>query len=90
MQCPNPDFNKPEHRWRMLQRSLVEAIADLLIFGGKVSCHYPLVTNVFLLETGHNFGLFVDIRFLIITSYGGTEIDISICLRFSEVRTCNF
>ncbi|CAA2980848.1 phosphoglycerate kinase, cytosolic-like isoform X1 [Olea europaea subsp. europaea] len=36
IQCPNPDFNKPEHRWRMLQRSLVEAIADLLIFGGKV------------------------------------------------------
>ncbi|KAL2487370.1 Phosphoglycerate kinase [Abeliophyllum distichum] len=36
IQCPNPDFNKPEHRWRMLQRSLVEAIADLLTFGGKV------------------------------------------------------
>ncbi|XP_031102767.1 phosphoglycerate kinase isoform X3 [Ipomoea triloba] len=36
IQCPNPDFNKPEHRWRMLQRSLVEAIADLLASGGKV------------------------------------------------------
>uniref|UniRef100_A0A7N0TGX9 Phosphoglycerate kinase n=1 Tax=Kalanchoe fedtschenkoi TaxID=63787 RepID=A0A7N0TGX9_KALFE len=34
--CPNPDFNKPEHRWRMLQRSLVEAVADLLNPGGKV------------------------------------------------------
>ncbi|KAL2509321.1 uncharacterized protein Fot_32968 [Forsythia ovata] len=36
IQCPNPDFNNPEYRWRMLQRSLVEAIADLLTFGGKV------------------------------------------------------
>ncbi|CAM8969025.1 unnamed protein product [Rhodiola kirilowii] len=34
--CPNPDFNKPEHRWRMLQRSLVEAIAHLLKPEGKV------------------------------------------------------
>ncbi|GFQ03291.1 tRNA (guanine-n(7)-)-methyltransferase [Phtheirospermum japonicum] len=36
IQCPNPDFNKPENRWRMLQRSLVEAIADLLMLGGQV------------------------------------------------------
>lgn len=36
LQCPNPDFNKPEHRWRMLQRSLIEAVVDLLAFGGKV------------------------------------------------------
>ncbi|KAK9124183.1 hypothetical protein Sjap_013785 [Stephania japonica] len=36
IQCPNPDFNKPEHRWRMLQRSLIEAITDLLKTGGKV------------------------------------------------------
>ncbi|CAK9140791.1 unnamed protein product [Ilex paraguariensis] len=36
IQCPNPDFNKPEHRWRMLQRSLIEAIADLLTPDGKV------------------------------------------------------
>ncbi|XP_073220984.1 uncharacterized protein [Cicer arietinum] len=36
IQCPNPDFNKPEHRWRMLQRSLIEAVVDLLAFGGKV------------------------------------------------------
>ncbi|XP_059667606.1 uncharacterized protein LOC132313017 isoform X2 [Cornus florida] len=36
IQCPNPDFNKPEYRWRMLQRSLVEAIADLLRCDGKV------------------------------------------------------
>ncbi|KAH6761448.1 hypothetical protein C2S52_000219 [Perilla frutescens var. hirtella] len=36
IQCPNPDFNKPQFRWRMLQRSLVEAIADKLVFGGKV------------------------------------------------------
>ncbi|KAK6147026.1 hypothetical protein DH2020_017938 [Rehmannia glutinosa] len=36
IQCPNPDFNKPEYRWRMLQKSLVEAIADMLMFGGKV------------------------------------------------------
>ncbi|XP_028775192.1 uncharacterized protein LOC114732066 isoform X2 [Neltuma alba] len=36
IQCPNPDFNKPEHRWRMLQRSLIEAVTDLLSCGGKV------------------------------------------------------
>ncbi|KAI9122332.1 hypothetical protein K1719_007021 [Acacia pycnantha] len=36
IQCPNPDFNKPEHRWRMLQRSLIEAVTDLLSPGGKV------------------------------------------------------
>ncbi|KAA8516568.1 hypothetical protein F0562_016926 [Nyssa sinensis] len=36
IQCPNPDFNRPEHRWRMLQRALVEAIADLLTSDGKV------------------------------------------------------
>ncbi|KAI3471876.1 hypothetical protein Pfo_028564 [Paulownia fortunei] len=36
MSVSEPDFNKPEYRWRMLQRSLVEAIADMLMFGGKV------------------------------------------------------
>ncbi|XP_021751548.1 uncharacterized protein LOC110717206 isoform X3 [Chenopodium quinoa] len=36
IQCPNPDFNEPEHRWRMVKRSLVEAIADELADGGKV------------------------------------------------------
>ncbi|XP_043703406.1 tRNA (guanine-N(7)-)-methyltransferase-like [Telopea speciosissima] len=36
IQCPNPDFNKQEHRRRMLQRSLIEAISDLLTAGGKV------------------------------------------------------
>ncbi|XP_030926847.1 uncharacterized protein LOC115953360 isoform X3 [Quercus lobata] len=36
IQCPNPDFNKPEYRWRMLQRALVEAVADLLTSDGKV------------------------------------------------------
>lgn len=36
IQCPNPDFNKTEHRWRMVQRSLVEAITDLLASDGKV------------------------------------------------------
>ncbi|KHN24244.1 tRNA (guanine-N(7)-)-methyltransferase [Glycine soja] len=35
IQCPNPDFNKPEHRWRMLQRSLIEAVVDLLAPNGK-------------------------------------------------------
>ncbi|KAG4911955.1 hypothetical protein JHK82_052544 [Glycine max] len=34
--CPNPDFNKPEHRWRMLQRSLIEAVVDLLAPNGKI------------------------------------------------------
>ncbi|WRX24002.1 Phosphoglycerate kinase - like 1 [Theobroma cacao] len=36
IECPNPDFNKPEHRWRMMQRSLIEAVADLLASKGKV------------------------------------------------------
>ncbi|KAJ9181551.1 hypothetical protein P3X46_009672 [Hevea brasiliensis] len=36
IQCPNPDFNNPEHRWRMLQRSLIEAVIDLLAQDGKV------------------------------------------------------
>ncbi|KAG9441670.1 hypothetical protein H6P81_017524 [Aristolochia fimbriata] len=36
IQCPNPDFNNRKHRWRMLQRGLVEAITDLLITDGKV------------------------------------------------------
>ncbi|KAI5561014.1 hypothetical protein BDE02_16G084200 [Populus trichocarpa] len=36
IQCPNPDFNNPEHRWRMLQRSLIKAVVDLLALDGKV------------------------------------------------------
>ncbi|EPS66197.1 hypothetical protein M569_08579, partial [Genlisea aurea] len=36
IQCPNPDFNKPEYCWRMLRRSLVEAIIDKLVIGGKI------------------------------------------------------
>ncbi|KNA22482.1 hypothetical protein SOVF_033860 isoform A [Spinacia oleracea] len=36
IQCPNPDFNEPAHRWRMVKRSLVEAIVDELAPGGKV------------------------------------------------------
>ncbi|KAL6507894.1 hypothetical protein OROGR_024089 [Orobanche gracilis] len=39
IQCPNPDFNKPEYRWRMLQRSLVEAVADMLMLCGMVPNH---------------------------------------------------
>lgn len=37
VQCPNPDFNNPEHRWRMLQRSLIKAVVDLLALDGKVT-----------------------------------------------------
>ncbi|KAM0949677.1 putative phosphoglycerate kinase, tRNA (guanine-N-7) methyltransferase, Trmb type [Dioscorea sansibarensis] len=36
IQCPNPDFNREEYRWRMVQRSLVEAIIDLLAVNGKI------------------------------------------------------
>ncbi|XP_074369038.1 uncharacterized protein LOC141709045 isoform X1 [Apium graveolens] len=36
IQCPIPDFRRPEHRWQLLQRSLVEAIVDLLAYDGKV------------------------------------------------------
>uniref|UniRef100_A0A0E0BB02 Phosphoglycerate kinase n=1 Tax=Oryza glumipatula TaxID=40148 RepID=A0A0E0BB02_9ORYZ len=36
IQCPNPDFNREQNRWRMVRRMLVEAIADLLQPNGKV------------------------------------------------------
>ncbi|KAK3001715.1 hypothetical protein RJ639_020666 [Escallonia herrerae] len=36
LKCPNPDFSKPEHRWRMVQKSLIEGIGDLLASDGKV------------------------------------------------------
>ncbi|KAL5225756.1 hypothetical protein ABZP36_012395 [Zizania latifolia] len=36
IQCPNPDFNKEQNRWRMVRRMLVEAIADILHTNGKV------------------------------------------------------
>ncbi|KAG6476386.1 hypothetical protein ZIOFF_065626 [Zingiber officinale] len=36
IQCPDPDFNRVNHRWSMVQRSLVEMIVDLLITNGKV------------------------------------------------------
>ncbi|KAJ4774147.1 Phosphoglycerate kinase [Rhynchospora pubera] len=36
IQCPNPDFNKGIYRWKMVQRTLVEAIIDLLAIKGKV------------------------------------------------------
>ncbi|KAJ3682494.1 hypothetical protein LUZ60_015067 [Juncus effusus] len=36
IQCPNPDFNREEFRWKMVQRALVESIIDLLIINGKV------------------------------------------------------
>ncbi|KAG5584290.1 hypothetical protein H5410_044724 [Solanum commersonii] len=42
IQCPNPDFNKTEHRWRMVQRSLVEAIADLVAPDGKVFLQFDV------------------------------------------------
>ncbi|XP_042433954.1 phosphoglycerate kinase-like isoform X2 [Zingiber officinale] len=35
IQCPDPDFNRVNHRWSMVQRSLVEMIVDLLITNGK-------------------------------------------------------
>uniref|UniRef100_A0A0A9D4N6 Phosphoglycerate kinase n=1 Tax=Arundo donax TaxID=35708 RepID=A0A0A9D4N6_ARUDO len=36
IQCPNPDFNKEQNRWRMVRRMLVEAVADLLQPNGNV------------------------------------------------------
>ncbi|CAL4925167.1 unnamed protein product [Urochloa decumbens] len=36
IQCPNPDFNKEQNRWRMVRRMLVEAVADLLQTNGQV------------------------------------------------------
>eukprot|EP01018_Ginkgo_biloba_P032431 Gb_38763 [translate_table: standard] len=36
IQCPNPNFNNPEHRWRMVQRSLVEAIVEMVFHEGKI------------------------------------------------------
>ncbi|KAL6534160.1 hypothetical protein OROHE_013085 [Orobanche hederae] len=52
--CPNPDFNKPEYRWRMLRRSLVEAIADMLMFGGMVP-NYILHPKL-AIDTSHTQG----------------------------------
>ena len=37
-QCPNPDFNKEQNRWRMVRRMLVEAVVDLLHTNGQVFC----------------------------------------------------
>nr|GEZ62578.1 HOPM interactor 7 [Tanacetum cinerariifolium] len=34
--CPNPDFDKPEHMWKRVQRSLIEAIEDMLSSYRKV------------------------------------------------------
>lgn len=36
LQCPNPDFNKEQNRWKMVRRMLVEAVADLLQTNGQV------------------------------------------------------
>lgn len=36
IQCPNPDFNKEQNRWRMVRRMLIEAIVDLLHTNGQV------------------------------------------------------
>ncbi|XP_078173775.1 uncharacterized protein LOC144567503 isoform X2 [Carex rostrata] len=36
IQCPNPDFNRDVYRWKMVRRTLVEAIVDLLAINGKV------------------------------------------------------
>ncbi|KAL6574868.1 hypothetical protein OROMI_012153 [Orobanche minor] len=54
IQCPNPDFNKPEYRWRMLRRSLVEAVADMLMFGGMVP-NYILHPKLSI-DTSHTQG----------------------------------
>jgi hypothetical protein len=53
-QCPNPDFNKEQNRWRMVRRMLVEAVADLLQPNGKVyalSITFPAETMRFCNET---------------------------------------
>nr|GEY13569.1 reverse transcriptase domain, reverse transcriptase zinc-binding domain protein [Tanacetum cinerariifolium] len=34
--CPNLDFDKPEHRWKRVKRSLIEAIEDMLSSYRKV------------------------------------------------------
>ncbi|XP_031502445.1 uncharacterized protein LOC116265740 isoform X2 [Nymphaea colorata] len=36
IQCPNPEHHSIPHRWKVLQRPLVEAVADLLPLGAKV------------------------------------------------------
>ncbi|GKD50035.1 hypothetical protein Tco_1279011 [Tanacetum coccineum] len=35
-QCPNLDFDKPEHRWKRVHRSLIEATEDMLSSYGNV------------------------------------------------------
>nr|GEY21065.1 brefeldin A-inhibited guanine nucleotide-exchange protein 5 [Tanacetum cinerariifolium] len=44
--CPNPDFDKPKHRWKRVHRSLVEAIEDMLSSYRKV--RVPLEPLVFI------------------------------------------
>ncbi|XP_050141732.1 uncharacterized protein LOC126617730 isoform X2 [Malus sylvestris] len=57
IQCPNPDFSEPEHRWSMLQRSLVEAISDLLTANGKVFLQSDIETvSVRMKEQFHKYG----------------------------------
>ncbi|GJS80898.1 hypothetical protein Tco_0747439 [Tanacetum coccineum] len=34
--CPNPDFDKQEHRWKRVQRSLIESTEDMFSLYGKV------------------------------------------------------
>nr|GEZ43662.1 phosphoglycerate kinase, cytosolic-like isoform X1 [Tanacetum cinerariifolium] len=41
--CPNPDFNQLEHRWKRVQRLLIEAIEDMLS-----SCFFKLIEAVSL------------------------------------------
>ncbi|CAL1399291.1 unnamed protein product [Linum trigynum] len=46
IQCPNPDFNNPEQRWRMVNRTLVEAVVELLAYNGKVFLQSDIETVV--------------------------------------------
>nr|GEX76301.1 phosphoglycerate kinase, cytosolic-like isoform X1 [Tanacetum cinerariifolium] len=44
--CPNPDFDKPKHRWKRVQRSLIEGIEDML--SSYRRCFFKLIEAVSL------------------------------------------
>ncbi|KAF9596164.1 hypothetical protein IFM89_007482 [Coptis chinensis] len=72
-QCPNPDFNKPENRWRMLQRALVEAIVDLLKINGKVFLQSDVETVACTMR--EDFIMYGKNKLAIVNNEDGFKVD---------------
>ncbi|XP_058077644.1 uncharacterized protein LOC131226014 isoform X4 [Magnolia sinica] len=73
IQCPNPDFNKTEQRWRMLQRGLIEAIAELLATDGKVFLQSDIVEVAIRMK--EQFLMYGKGRLHIVDGVGDIEVD---------------